>query len=79
MLTGTSWILNLLKMDTQICGFASYGAILTLLEAGLSGIPSCYMPMCPLNASFIEKLDYHRRKFIWVGVKKKKIIHMVKL
>jgi hypothetical protein len=24
-------------------------------------------------------LDYHRRKFIWVGVKKKKIIHMVKL
>ena len=66
------------KLDAWICGSASSGARLTLLQSCLSGLPSYYMSMFLLNKTFIEKIYKHMRRFFWQGVQKKRKYYMVK-
>jgi hypothetical protein len=66
------------KLDNWVCGSATSGGRLTLLDAYLSGIPYYYMSMFLLSLTFIEKLNKHRRRFFWAGKKRKKKYHLVK-
>ncbi|PNT74290.1 hypothetical protein BRADI_1g12095v3 [Brachypodium distachyon] len=41
------------------------GGNIVLLNASLSNSPSYHMAMLLFNKTFIEKLDKHRRKYLW--------------
>jgi hypothetical protein len=57
---------------------SSSGGRLVLVNACLSSLPSYIMSLFLLNKTFIEKLDKHRRRFLWHGKKEKKGYYMVK-
>jgi hypothetical protein len=65
------------NIDVWICDSTSSTTRLTLLGSYLSGIPSYYMSLFPLNKTVILKLDKHRRLFFWAEKKKKKGYYMV--
>jgi hypothetical protein len=66
------------KLYAWVGDSTTSGGKLTLLDACLSGIPSYYLAMFLWNATSIEKIDNHRRRFFWAGKKKKRKYHMVK-
>lgn len=56
----------------------SMGGKTILLNACLSSLPYYHMSMFLFNKTFIEKLDKHRRRFLWQGTGDKKKYHLVK-
>jgi hypothetical protein len=60
------------KLDAWVGGSNSSGGRITLVNASLSGLPSYFMSLFFQKKTFLEKMDKHRRRFIWHGKKKHK-------
>ena len=66
---------NLATWKTQ---YLSFGGRITLINAVLDALPTYVMSLFPLHAKVEKRLNKLRRKFLWLGNKDGKGIHLVK-
>ena len=66
------------KLATWKTQYLSFGGRITLIKAILDAQPTYVLSLFPLPAKEEERLDKLRRKFLWLGNKEGKGIHLVK-